>query len=143
MNISIIPFNKTEHLPLIKKWWAFYYEGEDFPDYCVPQHGVVAMIDNQPIGSVFLYVNDTKICQMIFPVVDPDVKIRDKISVIDQLLEGAKSRAKEILGDICIVFALTHNNSVERSLQKCGFRNTGDMKTLAYPFGDAYIDFIE
>lgn len=143
MNIILAPFDKAEHLPLVKQWWAFYYEDEEFPEYCVPKHGVVAFVDGNLVGSIFLYVNDTKICQMIFPIVNPDVMVRDKLKIVDELVEGGKKEAAKILGKIGVVFALTHNGSVERSLVRAGFSDTGVMKTLAYPIGDGYIDFIK
>jgi len=142
-DITIEPFRREKHLSLVEKWWALYYDGDVFPDYCVPENGVVAVNEGRVIGSIFLYINDSDLAHMAFPIIDPDVSIREKIEVMSCLVEGGTEEAKKKLGEKAVIFAITHNRSVGSALKKSGFEDNDTMKTFAYAVGDADIEFLE
>lgn len=143
MNLVILPFDKEAHLPLVIKWWEWYYEGDQFPDYCIPGNGVLALYDGQPVGVIFLYINDSKMAHLAFPIINPDVSVRQKLEILSELVEGGIKFGKQKLGEKAVIFAITHNNSVGSALKKSGFVDNGTMKTFALSIGDADIEFLE
>ena len=142
-NLNAKPFDREAHLEYIVKWWEFYYEGEVFPEYCIPKHGVCVLHEGRPVGTIFLYVNDSKLAHLAFPVIDPEVQVREKREILDELVQKGKEYAVELLGQPAVIFGITHNKSVGNSMKKVGFVDNGPMKTFACSVGGGYVEFLQ
>lgn len=139
--ITYEKFSKEKHFSFIKECWKAYYN-DDFPIDCMPENGIVALQDGEPIGSIFIYISDSKLAIMGYAMIVDKIEVREKLVILQQLVDIAKKLCEEELG-ITVILGMTGNNSVGAAMMRSGFIDNGDIKTFIYSVGGADIEFLK
>lgn len=140
---EIIPYNKAEHLHLIQKWWAEYYDGFSFADECLPETGVVVAYKGKPVAAAFIYQTNAKMAMIHYPVVDPSLGAGNRVFFLRTVVDGAIEAAKVWLGGEGFIFSITDHSVVGRTYQQRGMECSGEADLYFYPVGQQSAEMLK
>lgn len=104
------------------EWWTGH-GWPAVPEPALPRPGIIAELDGEPLGAVWLYMsNSNGVAMMEWLVVKPDLAGRQSIAVIKALIEGVEIAAKA--ADYGVIFTSCRQPALARILEKTGFKET-------------------
>jgi hypothetical protein len=115
-------FDRETDYPIVKEWW----EGHGWnavPLAVLPKLGVMAMLNEKPIASGWLYMdNSVGVSMLEWMVANPDAKPKAVYKSIKTIVEFLKTQAKEM--NYTVMLTTCKQESLARVYEKTGFQRT-------------------
>ena len=119
MELSTKLFKYEDDYELISSWWKsrnhIVIDKDLLSDY-----GVIAYINNKPIGCMWLYpVLTAKWCMVRFPITDPNTTKEDRNIALDLIFENIHNISKEM--GYKYMFCTTNTPNLIKRLEKYNY----------------------
>ena len=115
-------FNRETDYPVVKTWW----EGHGWdavPLAALPKLGVMAILNDKPIASGWLYMdNSVGVSILEWMVANPDANPKSVYRSIKAIIEFLKAQAKEM--HYAIMLTTCKQESLAKVYEKNGFLRT-------------------
>lgn len=118
MEIALENYDQKKHFPLVFKWWR-KHRGVSVDINAISPVGLVAYAGEDPLAIAWLFLSNSKLAQIGWPVTNPDSPLAMKSEAVELLIEALGLLAKNCGYKRLITFS--SSNGLTRKFEKQGF----------------------
>lgn len=138
-----IPYCRETHYETVRKWWAHYNNGDDFPADCLPDTGIIVLKGDNPAAVMFMYKTNSKMVWLHFAMADPDLGAGRKVDYVRDAIAATIELAKEHLNGEGHIWCCTDNAVVARIYAENNMQCPGEADVYFLPIGNLSTDFMK
>ena len=94
MSMDIVPWDVDKYQQKVLEWWDSR-QGVDFPVHFLPDTGRVAVLAGRPIAACFIYLTNSRVAHISWPITDPETHPEVRSEAINMCIEALHKLAKE------------------------------------------------
>jgi len=112
---SYIPFH---HEKLVKQWWESR-QNIEFPARLLSDTGMVAYHESRPVAAAFLYLTNSKVAWIGWPISDPESDAEVRSEALNAVFENLQSEARRNGHEL--IFTISGIPALQKRLEGLGY----------------------
>lgn len=122
--VTVRQYGEAGDYQLVADWFSKRRDGEQFPEMCLPPHGVIASVDGEPTAALWVYLSfGIGVAHVHWAIGRPGVQA--------WVLTAAFKAALGWAADVCrahnsFLLFTTVRKDLARILERLGFQHGGD-----------------